>query len=92
MDIHVFMDISLQLSMLLWISMLISLDFYGYPCIDLLWIPDPGNLTKFLVKLRATLKSLRGLNMRGGFVSNQSADAGFALLCGIARGFLRLEK
>ena len=32
------MDISLQLSMLLWIS----LDFYGYPCIDLLWILDPG--------------------------------------------------
>ena len=38
MDIHVFMDISLQLSMLLWISM----DFYGYPCIGLLWILDPG--------------------------------------------------
>ena len=36
MDMHVFMDISLQLSMLLWISIWISLDFYGYPCIDLL--------------------------------------------------------
>jgi len=24
--------------MLLWISM----DFFGYPCIDLLWILDPG--------------------------------------------------
>jgi len=22
--------------------MWISLDFYGYPCIDLLWILDPG--------------------------------------------------
>jgi len=33
-----FMDISLQLSVLLWIS----LDFYGYPYIDLLWIFDPG--------------------------------------------------
>ena len=42
MDIHVFMDISLQLSMLLWISILISFDFYGYPCIELLWILDPG--------------------------------------------------
>ena len=28
--------------MLLWISIWISLDFYGYPCIDLLWILDPG--------------------------------------------------
>jgi len=28
--------------MLLWISIGISLDFYGYPCIDLLWILDPG--------------------------------------------------
>jgi len=44
MDIHVFMDINLQLSMLLWISIWISLDFYGYPCIDLLWILDPGNM------------------------------------------------
>jgi len=34
MDIHMFMDISLQLSMFL----LISIDIYGYPCIDLLWI------------------------------------------------------
>jgi len=42
MDIHVFMDISLQLSMLLWISIWISLDFYGYPCIYLLWVLDPG--------------------------------------------------
>jgi len=42
MDILVFMDISLQLSMLLWISIWISLDFYGYPCTDLLWILDPA--------------------------------------------------
>ena len=42
MDILVFMDISLQLSIILWISIWISLDFYGYPCIDLLWILDPG--------------------------------------------------
>jgi len=42
MDILVFMDISLQFSMLLWISVWISLDFYGYPCIVLLWILDPG--------------------------------------------------
>jgi len=40
--ISMFMDISLQLSMLLWISIWIYLDFYGYPCIDLLWILDPG--------------------------------------------------
>jgi len=40
MDIHVFMNIGLQLSILLWISIWISLDFYGYPCIDLLWILD----------------------------------------------------
>jgi len=41
MDIHV-LWISAQLSMLLWISIWISLDLYGYPCIDLLWILDPG--------------------------------------------------
>jgi len=35
------MNISLQLSMLLWISIWISLDFYGYRCIDLLSILDP---------------------------------------------------
>jgi len=29
--------------MILWVSICISLDFYGYPCIDLLWILDPGN-------------------------------------------------
>jgi len=37
------MDISLQLSIPLWIYNWISLDFYGYPCIDLLWILDPGD-------------------------------------------------
>ena len=42
MDIHVFMDISLKLSILLWISIWISLDFYDYPCINFLWILDPG--------------------------------------------------
>ena len=36
------MDISLQLSMILWISIWISSGLYGYPCIDLLWILDPG--------------------------------------------------
>ena len=36
------MDISLQLSMLLWISIWISMDSYGYPCIDLPWILDSG--------------------------------------------------
>jgi len=30
--------------MFLWISIWISLDFYGYPCIDLLWILDPEKL------------------------------------------------
>jgi len=43
MDISVFMDISLQLSMLLWVSILISLDLYGNPRIDLLWILGPGD-------------------------------------------------
>jgi len=37
-----FMDISLQLSMLLWIYISICMDFFGYPCIDLQWILDPG--------------------------------------------------
>jgi len=31
--------------MFLWISIWISLDFYGYPCINLLWILDPGQTT-----------------------------------------------
>jgi len=35
MDIIGFMDISLQLSMLLWISIWISMYFYGYPWIYL---------------------------------------------------------
>jgi len=42
MDIHVFMDISIHFYMLLRISIWISLPFYGYPCVDLLWILDPG--------------------------------------------------
>jgi len=60
MDIQVFMEIILQLSMLLWISIWISLDFYGYPCIDLLWILDPGlframdDLRKFFLTLLDT--------------------------------------
>jgi len=37
-----FMDISLQLYMLLLISIWIYIDFYGYPCTDLLWILGPG--------------------------------------------------
>jgi len=36
------MEIRIQLPMILWISIWISVDFYGYPCIDLLWILDPG--------------------------------------------------
>ena len=46
MDIHVYMDISLQLPMLLWTSIWISLAFYGYPCLDLLWILDPRERRK----------------------------------------------
>jgi len=42
MDIHAFMDIILQLSVLFWISIWISLDFYGCLCNDLLWIFYPG--------------------------------------------------
>jgi len=36
------MDISLQLSMLLWIPLWISMGFYGYTCMDWLWILDLG--------------------------------------------------
>jgi len=32
MDIHVFVDISLQLSMLLWISIWISMDIHALTC------------------------------------------------------------
>jgi len=52
-----FMDISLEYSMLLWISIWISLDFYGHPCIDLLWILDAGILEKLeLFDSLATMK------------------------------------
>jgi len=54
MDIHVFMDVRLQLSMLLWISIWISLDFCGYPCTDLLWILDPG-LSEFFPRSHGIL-------------------------------------
>jgi len=43
MDIHVYMDISLQLFLLSWISIWISMVFNGYASTDLLWILDPGN-------------------------------------------------
>jgi len=42
MDVHVFMDINLQLSMLLWIPLWIFLYLHGYPWMGLLWILDPG--------------------------------------------------
>ena len=52
MDIHfhgyslgytwIYMDIHLNILRFLWISIWISLDFYGYSYIDLLWIFDPG--------------------------------------------------
>jgi len=65
MDIYVFMSISLQLSMLLWISIWISLDFYGYPCIDSLWILDPGlglDLQYYLVNKREAIALKKMLN------------------------------
>ena len=40
MDIFVFIDMSLIIHVL-WISISISMDLYGYPCMDLLWILDP---------------------------------------------------
>ena len=43
-----FMHIGLKLSMLLWISIRISMYFYEYPCIDLIWILDPGKPHKDL--------------------------------------------
>ena len=57
MNIHVFVDISLQLSMLLWISIWISLDFYGYPCIDLLWILVSGDLERETLGNSGTMQS-----------------------------------
>jgi len=58
MDIHVLMDISLQLSMLLWISTCISMDLCGYPSTDLPWILDPGlmNITTHRLVERAPYK------------------------------------
>jgi len=56
------MDISLQLSMLLWISTRISLNFYGYPCIDFLWILDPG-----IAKLGGTITE-RGTGLQPNLI------------------------
>ena len=43
------MEVSLQSSMLLWIPIWIFLDFYGYPCIDLVWILDPGLIRHYTI-------------------------------------------
>jgi len=48
------MDISLQLSMLLLISIWLSIDFYGYPCMDLLGILDPGVVSSGTCYVRTT--------------------------------------
>ena len=40
--IHEFMDIHSNILRFLWISIRISLDFYGYPYFNLLLILDPG--------------------------------------------------
>jgi len=50
------MDISLQLSVLLWMSIWISLDFYGYPCLDLLWILDLFRFGNLLVRTWSLLR------------------------------------
>ena len=55
-DIHVFMDISLQLSMLL----LTSIDFNGYPCLDLLRILDPGRFFFYFFPLKQEVKVCQG--------------------------------
>jgi len=48
------MDISLQLSMLLWISICISMDVYGYSCMDLLWILVLGIINKPINNVQKT--------------------------------------
>jgi len=80
MDIHVFMDISLELSLLLWISIWISIDFYWYPRIDLLWTLDPvesvhchvmfetlilASLTRFSQLHRRIWRTLRSVSGAG---------------------------
>jgi len=62
------MDISIQLSMLIWISNWISLDFYGYPCIDLIWILDSGGFEQISL---ANLVIVRTLISHDG-VSNKA--------------------
>jgi len=58
MDYHVFIEVSLQLSMLLWIFIRISLDFYGCPCIDLPWILDPGPTVINYIGKRSAVETL----------------------------------
>jgi len=60
--IHVFMDISLQLSILSWISICISMDFYGYLCMDLLWILAPG-INQDMSIIMVFLKILRWITI-----------------------------
>jgi len=59
MDINVFMDIRLQSSILLWITVFNYPWFYGYPyeypCMDLQWILDPGPAREYMA-VRPTLE------------------------------------
>jgi len=43
-NIQAFMDIHLDIQVFLWIFIWISKYFHGYPCMDLLWIFDPGRM------------------------------------------------
>ena len=51
-DIYVFVDISLQSFMLLWIFIWIYMDFYGYPCMDLLWIQAMSVVEPCVINIR----------------------------------------
>jgi len=61
------MDVSLQLSLLLWISIWMSLDFYGYPCIDLLWIFYPGYISTAPLILIGLMERKGNLSKIQGF-------------------------
>ena len=52
-----FMDISLNLSIILRISIWIFIYFYGYPCMNMLWILDPRR-SCLLLEMRIETSSL----------------------------------
>jgi len=86
------MDISLQLSMLLWIS----LDFYGNPCIDLLWVLDSGLIAQLCLRrdfaFRPRADSEDGIGLQKNPVRRERLGQDFANVLGVKQPFARRKR